>query len=797
MLSIIHKRLLAKPRSSMQILGLLFACAFAASPDGALAQAASQDATVSDSGSAAAKSLQTVIVTAQRQAQSAARVPLSLTVFTAQTLQNFNIQSFNDYATKTPNLSFTYGAGATGVADARTVSIRGITGQNLGGTNGATAFYIDDTPVPASIDPRVLDISNIEVLKGPQGTLFGEGSLGGNVRLITNQPDLRKNGGSYMVQAGVTSGGGSPDGGANLIANLVVSPDRLAVRTVLFFNHDAGYLTRTFPTDPTSPGTGNPFLDVPRTSVNDQGADTTFGGSISALLKMSENFDATLRFMMQRTGDNGFQATSAPLPAFTPIYTVDRAFDAQSHANDSWALPSLQLSYHQGDWKVTSSTSYFYRNTQDVEDSTYGTEQILQGYYGVCCLAPQPYLWKGEHYTNQVTEELRASFAPVHDFSGTFGVYYSKSRNLFSIPPISATGLVAATANNTVVGPWPNDILWFSDGYLSQRDTSIYGQFYYTFLRKFTLTLGARQYWLAQRANSDAGGFQEFKVLRITAPTSNSQSGVNPKVALSYQATANTMLYASASEGFRAGSTRGPVSLICSEPGLTSSDIQNLRDDTLWSYEAGAKVQVPNPGLLVSVDGFHIDWNNPQQEIGLPCGSYFQINGKKATVDGAELDISGHLAPGLTVRVGAGYEKTDVTEPGALLFGGVKPGSRLPGVPEFNATVGAVYTREFTDRIDGFVSADYSYTGNSVAAVVSGGGSEATRPGYSLANLRLGVDVGASEIALNVHNLTNAKPNLGDIGYVGYAEFDTSGQVIPNVATLPTTTVVLEYRRSF
>ena len=149
------------------------------------------------------------------------------------------------------------------------------------------------------------------------------------------------------------------------------------------------------------------------------------------------------------------------------------------------------------------------------------------------------------------------------------------------------------------------------------------------------------------------------------------------------------------------------------------------------------------------------------------------------------------------MRVGAGYEKTDVTDPGALLYGGVKPGSRLPGVPQFNATVGAVYTREISDRIDGFLSADYSYTGNSVAAVVSGGGSEATRPGYSLANLRLGVDVGASEIALNVHNLTNAKPNLGDIGYVGYAEFDTSGRVIPNVATLPTTTVVLEYRRSF
>jgi len=153
--------------------------------------------------------------------------------------------------------------------------------------------------------------------------------------------------------------------------------------------------------------------------------------------------------------------------------------------------------------------------------------------------------------------------------------------------------------------------------------------------------------------------------------------------------------------------------------------------------------------------------------------------------------------PPLTVRLGAGYEKTDMADPGALFYGGVQPGSRLPGVPQFNVTVGGVYTRELGNDFDGFISADYSYIGNAIAPVVSGGGAEATRPGYSLANLRLGVDVGRSEISLNVHNLTNAKPNLGDIGYVGYAQFDSSGGVIPNVATLPTTTVLLQYRRSF
>ncbi len=139
---------------------------------------AQEQASATESGD----ELATIIVTARKREESLAEVPTSITAFTAESLKDYNIQSFSDYATKTPDLSFTYGGGPTGIADARTIAIRGITGQNLFGTAGATGFYIDDTPVPGSLDPRVVDLANIEVLKGPQGTLYGESSLGGNVR---------------------------------------------------------------------------------------------------------------------------------------------------------------------------------------------------------------------------------------------------------------------------------------------------------------------------------------------------------------------------------------------------------------------------------------------------------------------------------------------------------------------------------------------------------------------------------------------------------------------------------------
>jgi hypothetical protein len=142
--------------------------------------------------------------------------------------------------------------------------------------------------------------------------------------------------------------------------------------------------------------------------------------------------------MFQNSADNGFPATFAPLPSFTPIYTLDRAFDVQPKASDVWALPSLDLTYKGQGWTFVSSTSYFYRHTRDLEDSTYGTQQILNSYYGVTSLPAQPYLWDGEHFHNQVTEEMRVSFDPVHNLSGTVGAFYSRTHTLFDFPPVYA-----------------------------------------------------------------------------------------------------------------------------------------------------------------------------------------------------------------------------------------------------------------------------------------------------------------------------------------------------------------------
>jgi iron complex outermembrane recepter protein len=575
---------------------------------------------------------------------------------------------------------------------------------------------------------------------------------------------------------------------------------------VLFGNHDAGYLTRTYPSQPGAPGDGDPFASVPRTSVGNQGAETTYGGSAALLWRATDSFDIRLRVLFQEEKYHGFPATYAPLPGFGPVYTLDRAFDVQPTASDQWTMPTLDFRYSGSGWSVVWANSYFYRQNNDVEDSSYGTQQVLTGsFYNVTGLAPQAYLWNGQHWLNQFASEARLSFDPIHGFSGTFGLYYDNVHSRFTIPPTYANGLSApgTTACSLAISDpcavttpaWPNDEIWQQTNPQQQQDKSIFGELYYKFLEKWTLTLGARQYWLDQNADYTADGFLNGGATP-SAPQTNSQSGLNPKVALSVQATDQAMVYGSASKGFRAGGAQ-PFLTFCSEPGLPVNDITHLQSDTLWTYELGTKVQTSN--LFISAAAYDIEWNNLQQQVGLPCGYYLQVNGGKARIEGGEIEANGRITPQLQFRLGLGYEHTDITDPGPLGSVGVTAGSPVPDVPSFTASVGAVYTQSLSANMEGFVSADYSYTGSSTTLLVGGYGtpsSFANRAGFSLVNLRFGVDHGQSELSLNFRNLLNAKPNLGNIGYIGYAQYDQTGRVIPQVATLQPFTVTVQYTKS-
>src|SRR6185312_16686718 len=191
------------------------------------AMAADADTPVTTNG----MQLQEVIVTAEKRSENEQTVPMSITTFGSTALQQKAITQFVDYATKVPNLAFA--PTGDGVGTARTVSIRGISGDNV------TGFYIDDVPLPDSIDPRVLDLDHIEVLRGPQGTLYGARSMGGTVRLITKTPDLTQSSGEVHAGVSDTSDTAEPNYTFDGIVNVPIVTDRVALRLTGFYDNQA------------------------------------------------------------------------------------------------------------------------------------------------------------------------------------------------------------------------------------------------------------------------------------------------------------------------------------------------------------------------------------------------------------------------------------------------------------------------------------------------------------------------------------------------------------------------------
>ena len=256
---------------------------------------------------------------------------------------------------------------------------------------------------------------------------------------------------------------------------------------------------------------------------------------MAALFKVTDNFEARLRVMFQDSMDHGFPATFAPLPEFTPVYTIDRAFDVQPRAirRLGLALARPQVFRHGLVLVVLEQlflSPYAGHRGLDLRHAA-SVQRLLRRHR----LAGTTVLWDGERFHNQLTEELRLSFDPIHDVSGTVGAYYSRTHNKFEHSADICERAGAATADNTVVGPWPNDLIWTDSIPTTQQDESVFARDLLQVLRAIQSDLGRPAILAQQHTDYTANGFMNFGPT-LSAPTHNSESGFDPKVGLSYQA---------------------------------------------------------------------------------------------------------------------------------------------------------------------------------------------------------------------------------------------------------------------
>ena len=379
--------------------------------------------------------LEEITVTAQKRSESQQNVPLSMTTFSSAALQEKSVNTFFDYATKVPNLAFA--PTGDGVGTARTVSIRGVSGNNV------TSFYIDDTPLPDSIDPRVLDIDHIEVLRGPQGTLYGARSMGGLVRIVTKEPDI--NNFSATVHGGVsdTAHTDQPNYTGDGVVNIPLIEDHAALRLSAFYDQEAGYFKRSFCSNPAAAmaGTCTPLATTGITTVDNVGAINSYGGAASLTLKLNDSLTITPRIMQQRADYNGFPmadyatdtANGIGYPVPSPLagaptpskmvpttFTQARWFNVPEGGYDAFTLTSIGVHWKTGIGELVSSSAYFSRKVFETEDETdFVYAAITAGADG----EPQPSSIAEEKDYQEFVQEVRfvsALEGPVQFVGGGF-----------------------------------------------------------------------------------------------------------------------------------------------------------------------------------------------------------------------------------------------------------------------------------------------------------------------------------------------------------------------------------------
>ena len=717
-----------------------------------------------------------ITVTATKREESIQTVGLSISAISGEDLNARGAVDFEDYAVSIPNLAF--GATDDGILANRTISIRGIEGLNT------TGFYLDDVPLDESIDPLVLDVERVEVLRGPQGTLYGARGLGGTVRVITKQPEFDAY--TSRIHAGFSY---TEEGGFNYIVdgstNLPLS-ETVALRLTAYYQDQQGIFDRVVgpsiaPGVVVTAGTAGAIAGDAPTTIENVDDRRTFGGQVALRWQPTDAFDVTAKIMAQKTEIDGFpladfvfDPASPPMPIIlsTDDFTQERLFNIDEFGEDRWLQASITASYETDFGTFSSSTGYFERNTQEGEDSSeFISFTLLRDFIGLAPgPVPSPIFQELDFRT--IVEEARF----VSDFSGPFqmttGVFYQRTDDDEAFNPSNIAPGFDAEFSTQLNGGVPatgftgvGDLIFQSNTGFEIKELGIYGEFSYDITDRLTATFGVRYYDTETEFEDLQSGFAVggFNAVDI-GPLVQSEDGFNLKGLLEYEVNDDIYLYASATEGFRIGGANGdlPAALGCPADaaalGISVDDARTFNSDSLWSYEGGAKTTLADGRVTFNAAAFYIDFDNIQQRILLGCGFDFVANIGAARSAGFEVETSFQPTEGLLMQFAAGYTDAQFTE---AVPGLVDDGDRLQQIPEWTISSTVDYEFPISTSHDAFVRGDFSHVGESISRVVDSGNPR-IRPSYQILNARIGVRNDRWEVAAFINNLLDEDAVLAD-----------------------------------
>jgi outer membrane receptor protein involved in Fe transport len=672
-------------------------------------------------------SLDEVVVTAQRRAERLQDVPAAITAMSGDALNQMRLQGNADLAAYVPSLSFdVLGPGET------TLAIRGL--GTAYGLEPAVSLYMNETPLDIRTDgfagaPDIdfFDVDRVEVLRGPQGTLYGSSSMGGAIRILTTQPDPS----AFAVNLEV--GGSNMDGGAGYLAksavNLPVSPDA-AIRIVGAFEHVPGYINQAAPGDFS---VAQPDLPVTARRINDVDLKS---GRIIGLWKPTDALTIKPTLMISEVDAGSNSNYFSNLPEFTI------AADYPSPQQSRLEVGNLEVDYNFGYATLMSSTSVLSRDVQTQSDYTLYWASLAP-LFGVPYPPNYPTTDFDTSHNDGFIQEFRLTSPTDQRLRWVGGAYFSHYRQHSTESMNSAT---FAQAIGQTTGP---NLYSFDQAVIDQQ-SAVFADLTYKIVPRFEITVGERYYELRDSLENTQGGV-------LAAPNQPlvhaKASGSSPRLVLTYRPVDDTTLYATAARGYRPG---GPNVGLPTGVGCTLNNAYSslYQPDSVWNYELGAKSEFMDRRLSVDVAAYKIDWKNVQQAVTDPgCGYLFVANVGTAQSKGLEAEINFKPFDSLLLSASGSYDQAKFTSIDAAFqgAGAAQPGEAIPSVPHQKFNIGAQYTKAFADYT-GYMRLDWSHLGN----IPAGFTYSATRPAYSALEAAVGVRTGRFDASLYGHNLTNS-----------------------------------------
>jgi iron complex outermembrane receptor protein len=711
--------------------------------------------------------LQEIVVTAEKRESTVQKTPISITAISGADLQAEGLSDMASVAQQVPGISFkTSGPGQT------EFEMRGLT--STGGESPTVGFYLDDavlTPAAMAqngktvIDPSLFDLSRVEVLRGPQGTLYGAGSMGGTIKLVTNQPDPHAFGANVEVIGSDTTGSGGFNHTENVMLNIPLMQDVVALRLVGTDKYIDGWIDRKvlspFPVEvnnSTARGdvTGAPVAEDFRHSNTEH----LQAGRATVLIQPTDRLSITAGFMHQSLTQNGPNTIDSP-----PLNEVHyQPFDVAEPFEDKFDLYTLTGKYNFDSFQLVSASAYWDRQQNQTQDISEAMQDYIGGFFGPPASWPfsstgtvkeAGNTWFGlgagtiteDDYTRQFSEELRLASTGSDPLQWLAGAYYSSfgaTSHVYSFYPATADGFN---------GDFGTTNLADNHRKVDIDQYAAFGEVSYLLPDHFKASLGARYYQYHSNSVTSVSGVS-------ANGTSNplfglaQNSGVTPKLDVAFIPDDNTTVYATMSKGFRPGGPNSPIPV----PPCPSAAPTQFGPDSVWNYELGEKLRFFDSRVSVNGAIYYEDWTGVQQQVAPKCGFKFTANAGKATVYGAELEVAVVLVPGFVLSQNAGY--THATNSTTLPAAGVVAGQRLLDVPEVTANTSLSYKQPLEDGKNLVARLTNSYV-DSIQDITF---TRNTLPSYDLVGLRLGVETVRWSAFLFADNLTNKMALLSDTG---------------------------------